>query len=133
MTVKEVSELTGVSVRTLHYYDEIGLLKPEKVTEAGYRIYGEKELERLQQIFFFKFLIRLCLAPLFLGFLCVLIQFLRIKHGKIQPPYADSSNPPGKYDHIFQVFLLQGEKFNLLIQRLIPVKIRTIYNIRNIF
>ena len=54
MQIKEFAEFTGVSVRTLHYYDEIGLLKPEKVTEAGYRIYGEKELERLQQIFFFK-------------------------------------------------------------------------------
>ena len=38
-TVKEVSELTGISVRTLHYYDEIGLFKPTEVTEAGYRLY----------------------------------------------------------------------------------------------
>ena len=40
-TVKEVSELTGVSVRTLHYYDEIGLFKPTEVTGAGYRLYDE--------------------------------------------------------------------------------------------
>lgn len=40
-TVKEVSRLTGVSVRTLHYYDAIGLLKPSEVTEAGYRLYDD--------------------------------------------------------------------------------------------
>ena len=40
-TVKEVQELTGVSIRTLRYYDEIGLLKPTEVTEAGYRLYDE--------------------------------------------------------------------------------------------
>ena len=43
-TVKEVSKLTGVSVRTLHYYDAIGLLKPTKVTEAGYRMYDDAAL-----------------------------------------------------------------------------------------
>ena len=42
MTVKEVSRIAGISVRTLHYYDEIGLLRPETVTGAGYRVYGEK-------------------------------------------------------------------------------------------
>jgi len=52
--VKEVSNLVGVSVRTLHHYDDIGLLKPEFVTEAGYRLYSDKDLERLQQILFFK-------------------------------------------------------------------------------
>ena len=50
MTVNEVSRLAGVSVRTLQYYDRIGLLTPEKRTGSGYRIYGEKELEKLQQI-----------------------------------------------------------------------------------
>ena len=40
MTVKEVSRIAGISVRTLHYYDEIGLLRPETVTGAGYRVYG---------------------------------------------------------------------------------------------
>ena len=53
-TVKEVSELTGISVRTLHYYDEIGLLKPTATTEAGYRLYDDKALQRLQQILFFR-------------------------------------------------------------------------------
>lgn len=52
--VKEVADLTGISVRTLHYYDEIGLLKPETITAAGYREYSEKNLETLQQILFFK-------------------------------------------------------------------------------
>lgn len=54
LTVKEVSALTGVSVRTLHYYDAIGLLKPQKVTEAGYRLYGGAELSRLQNILLFR-------------------------------------------------------------------------------
>lgn len=54
MKVKEVAELTGVSVRTLHHYDEIGLLKPEEVTESGYRIYSAVNLETLQQILFFR-------------------------------------------------------------------------------
>lgn len=53
-TVKEVSELTGISVRTLHYYDEIDLLKPTKCSEAGYRLYDDKALETLQQILFFR-------------------------------------------------------------------------------
>ena len=53
-TVKEVSALTGVSVRTLHHYDAIGLLKPTKLTEAGYRLYGEQELGRLQTILLFR-------------------------------------------------------------------------------
>ena len=46
-TVKEVSRLTGVSVRTLHHYDAIGLLSPTKVTEAGYRLYDDRAMERL--------------------------------------------------------------------------------------
>ena len=41
-TVKEVSTLTGVSVRTLHHYDDIGLLKPSAVTDAGYRLYDDR-------------------------------------------------------------------------------------------
>lgn len=53
-TVKEISDLTGISVRTLHYYDEIGLLKPTDKSEAGYRLYDDKALERLQQILFFR-------------------------------------------------------------------------------
>ena len=53
-TVNEVSKLTGVSVRTLHHYDEIGLLKPTSVTEAGYRLYDAAALERLQHILLFR-------------------------------------------------------------------------------
>ena len=53
-TVKEISDLTGISVRTLHYYDEIGLLKPTKKSDAGYRLYDDKALETLQQILFFR-------------------------------------------------------------------------------
>jgi len=53
-TVKEVSDLTGISVRTLHYYDEIGLLKPTDKSEAGYRLYDDKALEALQQVLFFR-------------------------------------------------------------------------------
>lgn len=53
-TVKEVSELTGISVRTLHYYDEIGLFSPTEKSEAGYRLYDDKAMETLQQILFFR-------------------------------------------------------------------------------
>lgn len=54
MTVNEVSKMTGVSIRTLHYYDEIGLLHPSEITEVGYRLYDDTALERLQQILLFK-------------------------------------------------------------------------------
>lgn len=53
-TVKEVSRITGVSVRTLHHYDAIGLLKPTRVTEAGYRLYDDTALARLQTILLFR-------------------------------------------------------------------------------
>ena len=53
-TVNEVSKLTGVSIRTLQYYDQIGLLKPAEYTEAGYRLYDDAALERLQQILLFR-------------------------------------------------------------------------------
>ncbi len=53
-TVSEVSQLTGVSVRTLRYYDSKGLLKPAGTTEAGYRLYDDTNLERLQQILLFR-------------------------------------------------------------------------------
>ena len=53
-TVKEVSKLTGISVRTLHYYDQIGLLKPSQVTEVGYRLYDDTALEKLQQIMLYR-------------------------------------------------------------------------------
>ena len=54
MTVNEVSKLTGVSIRTLQYYDTIGLLKPIEYSESGYRLYDDTSLERLQQILLFK-------------------------------------------------------------------------------
>ena len=53
-TVREVSRITGVSVRTLHHYDAIGLLKPAQVTEAGYRLYDNAALGRLQTILLFR-------------------------------------------------------------------------------
>ena len=53
-SIKELSELAGGSARTLRYYDEIGLLKPLRVNEAGYRYYGEREVESLQQILFYR-------------------------------------------------------------------------------
>jgi DNA-binding transcriptional MerR regulator len=53
-TVAQVSAMTGVSVRTLHHYDAIGLLKPSRVTEAGYRLYDEQALQRLQTILLFR-------------------------------------------------------------------------------
>ncbi len=53
-SVKELSKLAGISVRTLHHYDKIGLLKPAIRTEARYRLYGHNELLKLQQILFYK-------------------------------------------------------------------------------
>lgn len=53
-TVKEVSRLSGVSVRTLHHYDNLGLLKPTRVTDAGYRLYDDTALRRLQTILLFR-------------------------------------------------------------------------------
>ena len=53
-TVKEMSAITGISIRALRYYDEIGLLKPTELTEAGYRLYDNKALEKLQEIMFFR-------------------------------------------------------------------------------
>ena len=54
MTVHKVSKLTGVSVRALHHYDKLGLLKPAAMTEAGYRLYDEGSLVRLQSILLFR-------------------------------------------------------------------------------
>lgn len=54
MSVSQVTKLTGVSSRTLQYYDEIGLLKPSELTFAGYRLYNDEALQKLQQILFFK-------------------------------------------------------------------------------
>lgn len=53
-TVKKLSLLAGVSTRTLRYYDEIGILKPARINSSGYRIYGKEEVDRLQQILFYR-------------------------------------------------------------------------------
>jgi len=53
-TVRQLAKMAGVSVRTLHHYDQIGLLEPSSRTEAGYRLYMEKDLLRLQQVLFYR-------------------------------------------------------------------------------
>lgn len=53
-TISQVAELTGISIRTLQYYDEIGLLKPSELTQSGYRLYNDEALQKLQQILFFQ-------------------------------------------------------------------------------
>lgn len=54
MTVNKVSKITGVSIRTLHYYDQIGLLHPTGTTSSGYRLYDDTALEKMQQILLFR-------------------------------------------------------------------------------
>lgn len=53
-TVQKLGSLAGISTRTLRYYDEIGILKPARISSSGYRIYGQKEVDRLQQILFYR-------------------------------------------------------------------------------
>lgn len=53
-TISQVAQITGISIRTLQYYDEIGLLKPSGRTPSGYRLYDDEALQELQQILFFK-------------------------------------------------------------------------------
>lgn len=53
-TVNEVAKLSGVTIKTLYHYQKIGLLLPARINENGYRVYGEKELEKLQQILFYR-------------------------------------------------------------------------------
>lgn len=53
-TINNTAKLVGISSRTLRYYDEIGLLKPKRISSNGYRIYGQKEIERLKEIIFYK-------------------------------------------------------------------------------
>ena len=53
-TVQKLAQLAGVSSRTLRYYDEIGILKPARTNSSGYRIYGQQEVDRLQQILFYR-------------------------------------------------------------------------------
>jgi DNA-binding transcriptional MerR regulator len=54
LTVSQVAKLAGVTVRTLHHYDEVGLVRPSERSEAGYRLYEDRDLERLQQVLFFR-------------------------------------------------------------------------------
>ncbi|CAN5647554.1 hypothetical protein BH20ACT12_BH20ACT12_03930 [soil metagenome] len=70
-TVGEVADLSGVTIRTLHHYDEIGLLSPGGRSVAGYRIYEDSDLERLQRILFYRELGSLC------GSLCGITTRLR--------------------------------------------------------
>ena len=53
-TIQALAKLSGVTSRTLRWYDSIGLLRPERVTQAGYRMYGPEQVDRLQQILFFR-------------------------------------------------------------------------------
>ncbi|WP_010233119.1 MerR family transcriptional regulator [Clostridium arbusti] len=53
-TVQKLGKIAGVSTRTLRYYDEIGILKPARINSSGYRIYGKEEVDRLQQILFYR-------------------------------------------------------------------------------
>jgi DNA-binding transcriptional MerR regulator len=53
-TVQKLARLAGISTRTLRYYDEIGILKPARINSSGYRIYSKAEVDRLQQILFYK-------------------------------------------------------------------------------
>lgn len=53
-TVQKLSRMAGISSRTIRYYDEIGILKPARINSSGYRIYGQKEVDRLQQILFYR-------------------------------------------------------------------------------
>jgi DNA-binding transcriptional MerR regulator len=54
ITINKLASLAGISTRTLRYYDEIGLLKPKRIKDNGYRIYGQTEIDRLQQIMFYR-------------------------------------------------------------------------------
>lgn len=53
-TVQKLGKMAGISTRTLRYYDEIGILKPQRINSSGYRIYGQNEIDRLQQILFYR-------------------------------------------------------------------------------
>ena len=53
-TILKLAKMAGVSTRTLRYYDEVGILQPARINSSGYRIYGSKEVDRLQQILFYR-------------------------------------------------------------------------------
>lgn len=114
-TVHQVSALTGISVRTLHHYDAIGLLKPAQVTEAGYRLYGDEELARLQTILLFRELefplkqIKAILASPSFDLAEALSQQIRLlelkkKHLDGLIDFARQIKERGEYDMNFQAF-----------------------------
>ena len=99
-TVKEVSRLAGVSIRTLRYYDELGLLKPTAVTEAGYRLYSDKDLERLQEILFFKEIASADKNNLYMSY-CLMVRIISSFSGWatfwMRPPARVSFNSFAKF------------------------------------
>lgn len=98
-SISQIANLTGVSIRTLQCYDEIGLLKPSKLTAAGYRMYDEKALQTLQQILFFREL----------GFPLKEIKQI------LQQPHFDRINAFKKQK---ELFLLKRNRLDRLIQLL---------------
>ena len=115
MTVHEVSRLTGVSIRALHYYDEIGLLSPAVTTEAGYRLYDTADLRRLQQIMLLrelevslKEIRRIIDSPSFdrNAALEQQIRLLKLKREHLEQliSFAQNLQETGEYDMSFQAF-----------------------------
>lgn len=98
-TVHELATISGVSVRTLHYYDELGLLYPMCIAENGYRIYGSKEVDKLQQILFYREL---------------KVPLKRIKDIMDAPDYDKAK----ELEKQLQQLLLQKEQLELLIQNI---------------
>lgn len=77
-TVREVSHLVGLSVRTLHYYDAIGLLKPTHVAQNGYRYYDDRALDRLQEILLFRELVSHPIRYNIVANIANLLSFLKV-------------------------------------------------------
>lgn len=98
-TVHELATISGVSVRTLHYYDELGLLHPMCIAENGYRIYGSREVDKLQQILFYREL---------------KVPLKRIKDIMEAPDYDKAK----ELEKQLQQLLLQKEQLELLIQNI---------------
>lgn len=93
MTVNEVSKLAGVSIRTLQYYDKIGLLHPTGYTDAGYRLYDDADLERLQHILLFREL----------EFAVVLTVVLSVSTFFIIRNHIDSAKQNEVYDNLAEI------------------------------
>lgn len=95
-TVNELAVMSGVSIRTLHYYDQIGLLCPARIAENGYRIYGEKEVNQLQQILFYRE---------------IKVPLKEIKAILSKPDYNNEKELEKQLEHLLQ----QKEQLELLI------------------